>query len=207
MKYIKLITLPFVVVVLMSSCNTQRKVTKNSVYNESYSKYLSSVINDTIFFELTQYCIIDKSIYPILDSVILLSEKCQYFDTKVKYLNSFRFGIKSENDKRLYSIDAHLSPAQAIGLILVETGVIKQIKNIGIFYYKNYLFVIPSSNFGEQNELKYFPFVKKTDNILKIRAPKFFDEKVYSSYITFTKIDGSYEIIGNEICGDRILIE
>ena len=118
----------------------------------------------------------------------------------------FRSGIISKNDKPLYSIDANLSPAQAIGLILVETGAIKQIKNIGIFYYKNYLFVIPSSNIGEQTELKYFPFVKKTDNILKIRAPKFFNEKVYSSYVTFTKQDGSYKIIDNEICGDEVLI-
>lgn len=206
MKYVKLNTLFFVVVLFMSSCSTQRKFTKNNVNNESYSKYLSSVINDTIFFELTEYSIVDKSIYPILDSVILLSEKCKYFDSKVKYLNSFRFGIMYKNGKSLYSIDAHLSPAQAIGLILVEFGAIKEIKNIGIFYYKNYLFVVPSSNFGEENELKYFPFVKKTDNILKIRAPKFFDEKVYSSYVTFTKQDNSYKIVENEICGHQILI-
>ena len=159
MKYIKLNTLVFAIVVLMASCSTQSKVVKNIVYKESYNKYLSSVINDTTFFGFTQFSIVDKSIYPILDSVIFLSEKCQYFDTQVKYLNSFRFGIMSRNDKPLYSIDAHLSPAQAIGLILVETGAIKQIKNLGIFYYKNYLFVIPSSNIGEQTELKYFPFV------------------------------------------------
>jgi hypothetical protein len=191
----------------MYSCSTQRKVAKNSVYNESYIKYLSSVINDTVFFEFTQYSIVDKSIYPILDSAILLSEHCQYFDTKVRYLNSFSFGFNYKNNKSFYSIDAHQSPAQAIGLILLETGTIKEIKNIGIFYYKNYLFVIPSAKFGEQNELKNFPFAKKTDTILKIRAPKFFDEKVYSSYITFTKLDGSYKIIENEICGEQILIQ
>lgn len=206
MKYIKLNILFFVIVVLMFSCSTQRKVAKNNVYKESYIKYLSSVINDTIFFEFTQFSIVDKSIYPILDSVIFLSEKCQYFDTQVKYLNSFRFGIMPKDDKSLFSIYAHLSPAQAIGLVLVETGAIKKIKNIGIFYYRNYLFVIPSTNLGEQNELKHFPFVKKTDSILKIRAPKFFDEKVYSSYVTFTKQDSSYKIIENEICGDEILI-
>lgn len=206
MKYNKLSALFFVVVLLMYSCGTHRKVAKNKVSNESYSKYLSSVINDTIFFEFTEYSIVDKSIYPILDSVILLSEKCKYFDSKVKYLNSFRFGIMYKNGKSLYSVDAHLSPAQAIGLILLETGTIKEI-NGGIFYYKNYLFEVPSSNFGEENELKLFPFIKKTDKILKIRAPKFFDEKVHSSYVTFTKQDGSYKIMENEICGDEILIE
>lgn len=206
MKYHKLSAIFFVVVILISSCSTKRKVAKNNVSNESYSKYLSSVINDTIFFEFAEYSIVDKSIYPILDSVILLSEKCKYFDSKVKYLNSFRFGIMYENGKSLYSVDAHLSPAQAIGLILLETGTIKEIKG-GIFYYKNYLFEVPSSNFGEENELKLFPFIKKTDKILKIRAPKFFDEKVHSSYVTFTKQGGSYKIMENEICGDEILIE
>ena len=206
MKYNKLSALFFVVVLLMYSCGTHRKVAKNKVSNESYSKYLSSVINDTIFFEFTEYSIVDKSIYLILDSVILLSEKCKYFDSKVKYLNSFRFGIMYKNGKSLYSVNAHLSPAQAIGLILLETGTIKEI-NGGIFYYKNYLFEVPSSNFGEENELKLFPFIKKTDKILKIRAPKFFDEKVHSSYVTFTKQDGSYKIMENEICGDEILIE
>jgi len=207
MKYNKLSALSFLVVILISSCSIQRKGAKNNVSNESYSKYLSSVINDTIFFEFAEYSIVDKSIYPILDSVILLSEKCKYFDSKVKYLNSFRFGIMYENGKSLYSVDAHLSPAQAIGLILVEFGAIKEIKNIGIFYYNNYLFVVPSSDIAEENELKFFPFIKKTDKILKIRAPKFFDEKVHSSYVTFTKQDGSYKIMENEICGDEILIE
>jgi|GEM_PF-6828058 len=206
MKYIKLITLLFVVVVLISACNTQRQLAKNRVNQESYSKYLSSVINDTSFFEFPQFNIVDKRIYPVLDSVILHTENCRYFDASVKYLNTFRFGIVYKNGKPLYSIDAHISPAQAIGLILVETKTIKQVRNVGIFYYKNYLFVIPSSEFTKQNELTYFPFVKKTDNVLKIRAPKFFEEKVYSSYVGFTKLEDSYKIIENKICGDQVVI-
>ncbi|MCB0740101.1 MAG: hypothetical protein KDB92_03380 [Chitinophagaceae bacterium] len=193
------------VFVSIYSCNIQSRIAKNKVDNESYCKYLSSVINDTNYFKFTEYSIADKSIYPILDSVILLSEKCKYFDTKVKYLNSFRFGKIYENGKFFYSIDANLSPAQAIGLILLQTGTVKELKG-GIFYYKNYLFAIPYINFGEQNELKEFPFIEKTDNILRIRAPKFFDEKVYSSYVTFTKLEGSYKIVDNETCGNQILI-
>lgn len=206
MKYIKLNTLIFVIVVFMISCSPQKKVAQQNAYNEAYSKYLSSVINDTVFYEFTEYSIVDKSIYPILDSTILLSEQCQYFDSKVKYLNSFSFGFKYKNAKSFYSIDAHQSPAQAIGLILLETGIIKEIK-VGVFYYKNYLFVIHSSDFGEKNELIYFPFIKKTDNKMKIRAPKFFEQKVYSSYISFTKTDSSYKIVENEICGGQILIQ
>lgn len=191
----------------MYSCSRQLKIVKNSAYYESYNKYLLSVINDTVLFEFAQFGVVDNSVYPILDSVILLSERCQYFDDKVKYLNSFRFGFMSSNDKQLYSIDAHLSPAQAIGLVLLETGAIQKINNIGAFYYRNYLFVIPTSNLGQQTEYKYFPFVKKTDSTLKIRAPKFFNEKVYSSYITFTKQGSSYKIKENKICGDEILIK
>lgn len=206
MKHFSLTALFFVLVVLMSACSMQRKVAKNNAYNKSYGQYLSSVINDTSFFEFTQLSVVDKSIYPILDSVILLSEKCKYFDSKLKYLNAFRFRIVPKSDKRLYSIDAHLSPAQAIGLILLETGAIEQITDISIFYYKHYLFVVPSFNLGEEGELKDFPFVKMTDTVLKIRAPKSFYEKVYSSYISFTRQDGSYKITENEICRDEILI-
>lgn len=205
MKNIKLNTLFFVVVPLLFSCSTQRKVAKNNIYSESYCKYLSSVINDTTFYELSEYSIVDKSIYPILDSVILLSEKCNYFDVRFKYLYSFRFGIMYKNGRPLFSIDAHLSPAQAIGLILLETGTIKEIKG-GVFYYRNYLFHIPSDSLAAQNEFKIFPFVKQTNNKLKIRVPKFIEEKVYSSYITFTKIDSSYKITENEICGHQIQI-
>src|SRR5690606_23274760 len=135
MKYSRLYILLFLTFILVSSCGFQRKVVKNNDYNESYTQYLSSVINDTVFFRFSELSIVDKSINPILDSVIALSEKCKYFDNRVKYLNSFRFGMRSENGKNFYSITAHLSPAQAIGLILVETGIIKQIAG-GIFYYK-----------------------------------------------------------------------
>jgi hypothetical protein len=207
MKYIKLNTLVFVFVVFMYSCSTQKKVAKQSAYKESYSKYLSSVINDTVFYEFTQYSIVDKSIYPILDSAILLSEQCTYFDSKVKYLNSFGFNIRYMNDKSFYSIDAHLSPYQAVGLVLVEAGIKKKVDILGIFFYKNYLFVIPTSSFGEQKEINNFPFVKKTDKILKIRAPKFYKEKTYSSYLNFAKTDSSYKIVENQICGERILIQ
>lgn len=95
----------------MFSCGTQRKVAENNVYNKSYNQYLSLVINDTVFFEFTQFSIVDKSVFPILDSVISLSEKCQYLDPRVRYLNSFRFGIVHNGARNLFSINAHLSPA------------------------------------------------------------------------------------------------
>lgn len=207
MKHIIILILLFVVVELMSSCNTQRIIANKRINNESYFKYLSSLVNDTNFFEIPELTIVDSSIYPIIDSLILWSEKCKYFDTRVMNLYSFRFEVKPEKDKFLYFANAHLSPAHAIGLILVEAEIIKQIENIGIFYYKHHLFVIPMTNYRDQKELEYFPFVKQLGKKLKIRAPKFFDEKVYSSYINFIKINGGYKIIKNEICGYQILIQ
>jgi hypothetical protein len=206
MKYTKLVILLFVIAMSTPSCNTERNLTKNKINNESYIKYLSSVINDTIFFELPELKIVDSSIYPILDSVILWSEKCIYFDARIKNLYSFRFAARSENGKFLYFTDAHLSPAGALGITLIEAGIIKQL-NIGIFYYKHYSFIVPMANYREQKELEYFTFVKKSGNKLNIRAPKFIDEKVYASYITFDKQDDSYKIKENEICGGQILIQ
>ncbi len=207
MKFFKSRILFIGIALFICSCSTQRQAEIKSHKVSSYIQHLSSIINDTAFYEFAQYSIVDKSIFPILDSVILLSEKCSYFDSNVKYLNSFRFGVTSKNENHSYSIDAHLSPAQAIGLILVESGAVDEIRNIGMLYYRNYLFVIPSATFGMHDELIYFPFIKKTGKKLKIRAPEFFDGKVYSSYITFMKKDDGFKIVENEICGPQILIQ
>lgn len=206
MKNIILFILLFAGVELMFSCSTQSNIANKRISNESYIKYLSSVVNDTNFFEIPELKIVDSSIYPILDSLLLWSEKCKYFDNLVKDLYSFRFEVKPEKDKFLYSANAHLSPAQAIGLILVEAGIINKIENIGIFYYKHHLFVIPMANYRDQKELEYFPFVKQLDKKLKIRAPKFLEERVYDSYIDFIKLNDGYKIINKEICGYQILI-
>ena len=207
MKQIILLIFLFVGVELMFSCGTQRNIANKRIYNESYIKYLSSVVNDTNFFEISELKIVDSSICPILDSLMLWSEKCKYFDTHVKNLYSFRFEVKPEKDKFLYIANAHLSPAQAIGLILVEAEIVKKIENIGIFYYRHHLFVVPMANYRDQKELEYFPFVKQLDKKLRIRAPKFLEERVYDSYINFIKLNDGYKIVNNEICGYQILIQ
>ncbi len=205
MKYIKLNTLFFVVIVLMYSCTSQRRIAKSRVNNESYIKYLSSVINDTTFFEFPELKIVDSSIYPLLDSVIFWSEKCKYFDARIKSLYSFKLGIMTNTDNRLYSIFAHKSPAQAIGLGLLEAGVVKQL-DAGIFYYKHYLFVAPmgkNDKNDNEKELEHFPFLKQSGNKLKIRAPYFINGDRYFSYINFSKLNGSYKVNENEICNGK----
>lgn len=205
MKHFKFNTLLFVVVVLIYSCNSQRKIANSRVNNKSYIEYLSSVINDTTFFEFPELKIVDSSIYPLLDSVIFWSEKCKYFDARIKSLYSFRFGIMYKNGKPSYSIDAHDSPAQAIGLILLRTGVLKQL-DLCVFYYKHYLFVASRVENYNVKELEYFPFLKQSGNKLKIRAPEFIEKKAYSSYITFDRINGNYKISEKEVCGGQIMI-
>lgn len=206
-NYIKLINIFFLVVVILFSCSINRNIAKNRDNKESYTQYLSSIINDTTFFQFPELTIVDNGIYPVLDSLIARTEKCNYFDARVKNLYSFRFAALPENDKLLYFTEAHLSPASAIGLSLVEAGIKKQIDNIGIFYYKHYLFVVPMGNYRGQKELEYFPFVKLSGNTLKIKAPKFFDEKNYESYISFSKQNSGYNIRENKICGLQILIQ
>ncbi|HCF63587.1 MAG TPA: hypothetical protein DEU93_05005 [Chitinophagaceae bacterium] len=80
-------------------------------------------------------------------------------------------------------------------------------KHVAIFYYKHYLFVIPTSGHRGQKELEYFPFLKLSGKSLKIRAPEFLDEKNYASYITFGKQNGKFKIIENKLCGFQILIQ
>lgn len=207
MRHSKLIILHVIVVGLMSACSTQKKLTKHSSYNQSYINYLSSVINDTTFFEIPELKIVDSSIYPIMDSLIIWSENCSYYDSRLKNLYSFRFAAFIKNEKLLYSMNAHMSPATAISLLLVKAGLEKQVENIGIFYYKHHLFVVPMEDYRDQKDLEYFPFVMRTGDKLKIRAPFFLDEKDYSSYISFSLVNGFYTIKENEICGLQILLD
>jgi len=207
MKYMKMTIILFAITVSTFCCRSGGEIAKNKDSNETYINYLSSVINDTTFFEIPELKIVDSSIYPVLDSAILWSENCGYFDPKIKNLYSFLFEARLDSSSDfLYTINTHLSPSYAIGLNLVKAGIFKKIENIGIFYYRHFLFVIPMANYGDQKELEYFPFVMQGGNKLKIRAPKFQNEKKYSSYITFSKRNFKYKIIENEICGVEILI-
>jgi hypothetical protein len=208
MKFIISAIILFLIGLSTHTCSTSKRVANNQAKNENYIRYLSSVINDTVYYEFPELTIIDKRIYPILDSIILWSEKCKYFDTRVKYLNSFRFSALPRENELQYFIDAHESPYSALGLLLVRTGFLTDIeKKVAIFYYKHYMFVVPKGDYRGQKELEYFPFVKLTGNNLKIRAPKFLEEKSYASYINFGIKKGKFTIIENEVCGLEILIQ
>lgn len=192
----------------MHSCSTSKNVANNQTKNEDYIRYLSSVINDTVFYEFPELTIIDDGIYPVLDSVILWSEKCKYFDNRIKYLHTFRFAALPKDNEFRYSIHAHMSPSSAIGLLLVKAGFITELEmNVGIFYYRNYLFVVPTEGYRGQKDLEYFSFFKPSGNKIKIRAPEFLDEKEYASYITFDKVGSNFKILENEVCGLEILIQ
>lgn len=207
MMSMKLTVLLFFGVALSFNCGTEKKVAKSSTQHEAYTRYLSSVVNDTTFYELPELIVMDNGIFHVLDSIILWSEKCNYFDTKVRYLNSFLFEALPKENGILYSINSHISPSFAIGLNLVRAGFTKQIANVGVFYYKHYLFVVPTADYKEQKDLEYFPFFTRSGKNLKIKALEFFNEKVYASFITFNKSNDSFKIIKNEVCGLQILVQ
>ena len=204
MKYIIFVIVATCTILLTPSCVLKRKLLKERRECNSYIKYLSEVINDTSFYEVPELKIVDSSIYPILDSIMLLSEKCNYFDTRIKYLYSFRFAARQDSGKMLYFIDAHESTANALSI--EDSAGKKRVGNVGIFYYRHFLFVVPKGSYWEQKDLEYFPFLMQTGNKIKIRAPKFINEKNYASYITFIKVNDQYKIREIEICGGEILI-
>ena len=100
--------------IFANSCSLENKARYKREYYKSYVEYLSSVVNDTNFYDVPTLQIVDSSIYSILDSVIQLSERCKYFDPRIKYLYAFRFAARTENEKLLYFIDAHKSYACSI---------------------------------------------------------------------------------------------
>lgn len=208
MKLIKLKILLIVGSISMLSCSIGKNVANKNIQNDTYIKYLSSIINDTTFYEIPELSIVDNGIYPVLDSIILWSEECKYFERKIKYLNSFRFEALPKDNNLRYFINAHLSPYSAVGLLLVKTKDIKNIEtHVAIFYYKHYLFVVPTGDYRGQKNLEFFPFFKLSGNNLKIRAPEFLEEKSYDSYLTFIKKNGRFSVIENKICGPQILIQ
>jgi hypothetical protein len=204
MKLIIFVIVITCTILLVPSCVLKRKLLNERKEHNSYVKYLSEVINDTSFYEIPELKIVDTSICPILDSIILWSEKCNYFDSRIKYLYSFRFAARQDSGKMLYFIDAHKSTANA--LHLEDSAGKKRVGNVGIFYYRHFLFVVPKGSYWEQKDLEYFPFFMQTGNKMKIRAQKFIDEKNYASYISFIKVNDQYKIREREICGGVILI-
>jgi len=201
--------IPFHILIVLAffhinSCRVENGSLNTRKYYKSYVKYLSNVINDTSYYEFPTVEIIDSSIYPILDSVILWAEGCPYFDARIKYLYAFRFTAKSENKKLLYSINAHMSYESALGVSLNRTFRKNLIGEVGIFYYKYYLFVVPIELYGDRNGLEYFSFCSKTDYKAKLRAPYLYQNGSYMSYINFMKEGEKYKIVDKEICGGRI---
>lgn len=189
---------------LVSSCNTQMKLTLKN--NEAFCNYLTTVVNDTVYYELPEYKIVENSIYPILDSAINSSERCRYFDSRVRFLNSFLIRKILKDGKEFFSVMTNLSPAQALGVFALGVNERKEFNDIGGFMYRNHFFVISSSILAEQNRVSGFPFAAKTGGVLKVRAPRFFDEKWYSSYISFDLQNAIYKIEENQTCGNQILI-
>lgn len=191
MRTIILIMMTIAIIITFDSCKSSKL----------FNRYLSGIMSDTNVYEIPALKIIDKNIYPILDSAIFYTEKCEYFDIRLPYL--YAFYIVQNKDKSNYVIYAHKSIQEA-------TGVFSHIHlNIpitrGVFYYKNYLFSIDIDAYPTKKTINY-PFCVKAGYNYKVVANELFDEKSYSSYLDFKKENDKYILIENNICGSEIII-
>lgn len=187
--------------VILYSCKL-----KTIIDDKYFNEYVISVMNDTSMYELNSLQIIDKNIYPILDSVIIATENCEYFDARMKRFYGFRISsVMKDNGQLRYSIYAHQSIEKAIGLHVNKVIDINKPTDIGVFYYKNYLFLVSTNNYLIEKEIK-FSFYKKSNCFYRIYAPNLYKEKIYSSYLDFKIEQKVYTVSDNKVCGEEILI-
>lgn len=198
----------FIISLALASCRPSKNAFHNNLTRNDFTRYLEGIANDTNSFELPALEITNDGILPILDSVISYAENCKYFDNRIKYQHAFLMTSRVlSNGLVEYRISAHQSIQDVIGI--TANKLIRGVNspaNVGVFYYKNYLFSSVFSK-GQWDNSVMYPFLSKTSCTHRIHATKLFNENNYSSYINFVIDDHQYRIIENEICGHIILIE
>lgn len=206
MKFINSFFL-FISIITLLSCKSGKKAIIEINKQKEFCQYLLQIAKDTNSFELPTLNITNDNILPILDSVISSAEKCKYFDNRIKYQHAFMIRYsKLNNGTAKYTIDAHKSIQDVIGL--TANRIIRGLNSptdVGVFYYKNYLF---SSVFTKNDSISAFkhPFLSKTGCTYRVQPTRLFSENYYSSYIDFTIETDHYKIIENAICGPIILL-
>jgi hypothetical protein len=207
MKFFYLLFTSIIFLVFLSCRSSQKAFGKNHG-RKDFNHYLLEIANDTNVFELPALKIVDDGILPILDSVITSAENCKYFDKRIKYEHAFMIDARVlDNGIVRYSISAHQSIQDVIGLTANKlVRGLNSPTNVGVFYYKKYLFSTSLSNY-QQNFLTKYPFLSNTGCTYRIKATKLFSVHNYSSYINFTNNNRQFKITENEICGSIILIE
>lgn len=206
----KFINVFFVLICItpLISCKSSKYAIDETIMQKEFNQYLLEITKDTNAFDLPSLKITNNNVLPILDSVISSAEKCKYFDNRTKYQHAFliRYG-KLSNGHVKYTIDAHKSIQDVIGL--TANRLIRGLNSptdVGVFYYKNYLFSTILNKSDSINAFKY-PFLSKSGCTYRVQSTRLFTENYYSSYIDFIIETDHYKITENEICGPIILIE
>jgi len=171
-----------------------------------FKKHLLATINDPRSYELPTILISDDNLYPILDSAILSLEKCVYFDERVKYIYAFSLSSKEDSEgMKIYSLFGLHSVEFVVGLDFNRSIGIDKPSDVGVFYYKNYLFAVPLVD-SKGKEIN-FPFCKKTDCQSRVKAYSLYKEKVYDSSFDFVLKYDKYKVVEDHICGAQILVK
>lgn len=193
------------IIVFIFSCNSSGFIFKKRTKSNEFQEFLLQVLNDTTIYEIPALKIIDSKLYSILDTAISNTEKCEYFNDQIPYLHGFAINAKKESDTVIYSISSLKSIYNVIGQLMNFINDTEGSINVGVFYYKNYLFSVPLNPSLEHSKIG-FPFCIDTGCSYRISAPGLINERAYSSYINFVKEGENYKITDNRICNSEILI-
>lgn len=207
MKFINTLFV-FICIATLYSCKSSKNAIYETNLQKEFNQYLLEITKDTNSFDLPALKVTNNNILPLLDSVISSAEKCKYFDNRLKYQHAFLIRYnKLHNGLEKYTIDAHKSIQDVIGL--TANRLIRGLNaptDVGVFYYKNYLFSSILTKNDSINAFKY-PFLSKTGCTYRVHSTRLFSENYYSSYIGFIIETDHFKMTENEVCGPIILIK
>ncbi len=185
-----------IVALTLIGCSIHRKHIGVESEYESFESYLLDVVNDTTFMYVNELDIVDDKLYPILDTAIHTIENCDTYDQRIKYLYATAISPKlnSEDSTLYYSLISHNSIRDVFELRNV----------LGIFYYRNYLFLVYNPSKIEESLID---FCKINGCKLRVHlSNNFYRYNLYVDYLDFKKIDGDYIITNKRLCGPQVLI-
>ncbi|MBI3221231.1 MAG: hypothetical protein HYZ44_17105 [Bacteroidetes bacterium] len=199
MKYAKNILLALFFLGLVC-CSPNR----NYGTSKSLTKFVLSTINDPRSYELPLIEVTDTNLFHVLDSAIISLERCEYFDERIKYWHAFSFSDRQDSVGNVtYSIHGLHSVDFVLGLYVNRQDGIDKPMNFGVFYFKNYLFVV--SLFDEKNKPISYPFCRKTECTTRIKSSALLKNWVYGSRFRFIIDKGNYQVIEDHLCASPIL--
>jgi len=204
MKSIKLSILVALLPIMLVSCGINKSASYEKKLGNSFEGFLQDVLNDTVYYDLTGLKITNENLYPILDSIIKLTEECEYFDSRVPYFHAFLFSFEKNNEGTVvYSINSNLSVEASLNILFRKA--LNPDFNIdkGIFYYKNYLFAVPMFNGKVVSEFNFF---EKADLSYRVKATGLPNEQPFLNNIKFIERESNFSLISDNSCNPPAII-